>query len=138
MEFKDNKIKGIGFIIALICISLLITGLIIIAFLFSDNRFVITKSIITLLYLLVIVQSCRFDEIHFGHLFEVSRKANVEIQKITSEETTRNEFFMKCFSPAMNNNLLQIEKVLYTKNEYDSCLEEIKSSIRKNKINNKR
>ena len=261
MEYKDKKTMGVGFIIALIFISLLITGLIIIAFLFSENRFVITKAIITLLCLLVIiVLSCRFDEIHFGHLFEVSRKANVEIQQITSEEieeqikqdeieertyihlkrdkfynillekyfgsekynklqkdigivetstnhdpisnrkvyflaylkdqesekfieidpsqsllyhdriyvklnkilsyneanklksklllliptetnseeNTRNEFFKKYFTPAINSNLLQIEKVVYTKNEYDSCIEEKTIKNTRNNIKNKK
>ncbi len=256
MESKDNKTMGIGFIIALILISLLITGLIVIAFLFSENRFVITKAIITLLCLLVIiVLSCRFDEIHFGHLFEVSRKRNVEIQKMTSEEieeqkkqdeaeektlihlnrekfhnillekyfgprkfselqkdmgivessnnpdpiskrkvcylaylkdmeselfieistgsllfyhdriymklnkilsynktnnakakllllvptgtntevNIRNDLFKEYFSPALKNNLLQIEKVVYTKNEYDSCLVEVNQKSQRKK-----
>lgn len=84
MEHKDNKSKGKGFIIALILISLLIASLIIVAFLFSENQFVITKSIITLLCLLVILLlSNSFDYIHFGKWFELSNQVREGNEKIS-------------------------------------------------------
>lgn len=104
MEHKDNKHKGKGFIFALVLISLLISSLIIVTFLFSENQFVITKSIITLLCLLVVlVLSNSFEHIHFGKWFELSSQINEGNEKITQLKESSEALYAKIVNMSFQN-----------------------------------
>lgn len=104
MEHKDNKQKGKGFIFALVLISLLISSLIIVTFLFSENQFVITKSIITLLCLLVVlVLSNSFEHIHFGKWFELSNQIKEGNEKITQLKESNEALYAKIVNMSFQN-----------------------------------
>ena len=77
--------------------SLLITGLIIGAFLFSEqNKFIISGSIITLICLLIIlVLSNSFDNFSIGKLFSMSREVKESKEKIRELEKEKNEILLK-------------------------------------------
>lgn len=118
MEHKDNKHKGKGFIFALVLISLLISSLIIVTFLFSENQFVITKSIITLLCLLVVlVLSNSFEHIHFGQWFELSNQVKEGNEKITQLKETSEALFTKILN--MNFQNMQAGTINYYLKETD-------------------
>ena len=107
MEFKDKNTKGKNLIFVVILISLLIASLIIISFLFSENRFVITKSIITLLCLLVVlVLSNSFEHIHFGKWFEISNQVREGNEKIKQLKDSTEELCLQIRN--MNNQTMQI------------------------------
>lgn len=96
---EENKKLSKVFIISLFFVCILITALIVCAFFFSEDKFVITKSIITLLCLLVVlVLSNSFDRIHFGNLFELSKKIDVSNDKITKLDEKSERYFNQILS----------------------------------------
>lgn len=94
-----NEVKKCskGQIIALVLTSLLITGLIIGAFLFSaQNKFIISSPIITLVCLLIIlVLSNSFDNFSIGKIFSMSREVKESKEKIKVLEKEKNEILLK-------------------------------------------
>lgn len=94
-----NEVKKCskGQIIALVLTSLLITGLIIGAFLFSEqNRFIISSSIITLVCLLIIlVLSNSFDNFSVGKIFSMSREVKESKEKIKELEKEKSDILLK-------------------------------------------
>lgn len=94
-----NEVKKFskGQIIALVLTSLLITGLIIGAFLFSaQNKFIISSPIITLVCLLIIlVLSNSFDNFSIGKIFSMSREVKESKEKIKVLEKEKNEILLK-------------------------------------------
>ncbi len=74
-KLEEQRKIPVWVICSIILLSIMISGLIICSFLLSENKFVITGSIISLLCLLVIlILSNSFDYIHFGKYFELSKK----------------------------------------------------------------
>ncbi len=122
---KDNKSREIGFIISLILISLLISGLIIVAFLFSENQFVITKSIITLLCLLVVlVLSNSFEHIHFGKWFELSNQVKEGNEKITQLKESNDALYAKIVNMSFQNTQAGTVNNYYQLKETDPSIQQ--------------
>ena len=96
-KVNEEKKCSKGQITALVLTSLLITGLIIGAFLFSEqNRFIISRSIITLVCLLIIlVLSNSFDNFSIGKIFSMSREVKESKEKIKELEKEKTEILLK-------------------------------------------
>ena len=94
---NEEKKCSKGQITALVLTSLLITGLIAGAFLFSEqNKFIISGSIITLICLLIIlVLSNSFDNFSIGKLFSMSREVKESKEKIKELEKEKDEILLK-------------------------------------------
>lgn len=86
MSEENSKKSSCGQIVALILTALLIVGLIVVNFVFSENRFVITSSIVFLTCLLVIVVlSKSFDSFSLG-FFSLRREVKENKEKIDKLE----------------------------------------------------
>lgn len=85
-------------------VALLIVGIIFCSFILSDNQFVITKSIITLLCLLVVlVLSNSFEHIHFGQWFELSNQVKEGNEKITQLKESSEALYAKIVNMSFQN-----------------------------------
>ena len=97
MSEENSKKSNTLQIVALILTALLIVGLILVNFVCSDNRFVITGSIVTLVCLLiVIVLSKSFDSFSIVGIFNLRREVKENKEKIDKLE--------KLIFQSVNNN----------------------------------
>lgn len=117
-EINNSKRRNKGSVISIILVALLIVGIIFCSFILSDNQFVITKSIITLLCLLVVlVLSNSFEHIHFGQWFELSNQVKEGNEKITQLKETSEALFTKILN--MNFQNMQAGTINYYLKETD-------------------
>ena len=83
----NEKKLSKGYILALTLISLFIVAIIVCSFIFSENQYYISKSIITLLCLLVIiVLSNSFDNFSIFHIFTLKKEVIEHKEKIITLE----------------------------------------------------
>lgn len=117
-EINNSKRRNKGSVISISLVALLIVGIIFCSFILSDNQFVITKSIITLLCLLVVlVLSNSFEHIHFGQWFELSNQVKEGNEKITQLKETSEALFTKILN--MNFQNMQAGTINYYLKETD-------------------
>lgn len=117
-EINNSKRRNKGSVISISLVALLIIGIIFCSFILSDNQFVITKSIITLLCLLVVlVLSNSFEHIHFGKWFELSNQIKEGNEKITQLKESSEALFTKILN--MNFQNMQAGTINYYLKETD-------------------
>ena len=92
----SEKKLSVGSIIVLSLTSLLLVGLIVCSFIFSEQKFIISSSIITLVCLLIIlVLSNSFDNFSVGKILSISREANENKEKVKILEKEKSEILLK-------------------------------------------
>ena len=142
---KEERKLPFWTIFSLILISVLITGLIICTFLLSDQKFIITESIIILLCLLaVLILSNSFDYIHFGKYFELSKRVKEGNEKITQLKESSDALYQKIMNmniqntqaSTVNNNFYQVKEADSKTLQKERVEEEI--NINKDNTSNKR
>lgn len=103
-EINNSKRRNKVSVISISLVALLIVGIIFCSFILSDNQFVITKSIITLLCLLVVlVLSNSFEHIHFGKWFELSNQIKEGNEKITQLKESNEALYAKIVNMSFQN-----------------------------------
>lgn len=104
-DTKEDQRKLPGWIIcSILLLSILISGLIICTFILSENKYIITESIIILICLLVIlILSNSFDYIHFGKYFELSKRVKEGNEKITQLKESNEALYAKIVNMSFQN-----------------------------------
>lgn len=103
-EINNSKRGTKSSIISIFLVSLLIASIIFCSFILSDKQFVITKSIIILLCLLVVlVLSNSFEHIHFGQWFELSNQVKEGNEKIAQLKESSEVLYTKIVNMNFQN-----------------------------------
>lgn len=104
-DTKEHQRKLPGWIIcSILLLSILISGLIICTFILSENKYIITESIIILICLLVIlILSNSFDYIHFGKYFELSKRVKEGNEKITQLKESSDALYAQFVNMSFQN-----------------------------------
>lgn len=139
MSEENSKKSSCGQIVALILTALLIVGLIVVNFVFSENRFVITSSIVFLTCLLVIVVlSKSFDSFSLG-FFSLRREVKENKEKINNLEKFVFQSNIMQMQHTSNNVVTQFVQPIDSndKEKFDKEEEQQEEEAKK-KINNTR
>lgn len=116
-NLRENTTKlSKGTIVTLILVSLLIVGLILGAFFFSETPYVIAKPIIILVCLLVvIILGNRFDRINFIKIFELDRKIEAGNEKISKLDEKSERYFNQILSVNNHTQIINASQVQVTR-----------------------
>lgn len=116
-NLRENTTKlSKGTIVTLILVSLLIVGLILGAFFFSETPYVISKPIIILVCLLVvIILGNRFDRINFIKIFELDRKIEAGNEKISKLDEKSERYFNQILSVNNHTQIINASQVQVTR-----------------------
>ena len=125
-DTKEDQRKLPGWIIcSILLLSVLISGLIICTFILSENKYIITESIIILICLLVIlILSNSFDYIHFGKYFELSKRVKEGNEKITQLKESSDALYAQIINMNFQNTQAGTVNNYYQLKETDPAIQQ--------------